>query len=482
MFINLKKRLELLKSIRAQIDNGEIVFDETKPNFGFKRLDQLFPVICQEVKGYPCLAFNKLSDKLKYGVKIIPQDNNFSKESHPSEIELNLLQEFTKLIDSLVTPHITYYLSRKKVPNSRKALIDFPLKPLKKNIYNDSHILVSEFVPGGSIEEWIQEEVNITEKQWKYIVFSVAWTLLVLGDRYKFIHSDFHYGNILIDSSVNPSNRTLYRYTLKDSNNKQLVFNVANVGIIPKMWDFEYASTFKETPDLKIQNNGYFEEEENVPHEYNPYYDLHSFFHSIKELNIPKNLEDFIDSIYSKEALEFTGHKKFASPSTASTCSTSSTNSRNTDSLESCCSKDSCDCGEYSINSANYHEYFYKTDEEMSDDEQYYNKNNDSTDSESDSEKGHSNNESSKNDTNDETKRSSNSSCSSRSSGSSDSSEEERSEFLLEGRLINGAEQKLKLPTPMDILTHEYFASYRKQNKTDPLINFEYHLTEQVLE
>jgi hypothetical protein len=338
MFSSLKKRLELLKDTRAKILNNEIVFDENEVNFGYKKLEQLFPVVSQEVKGYPCLAYNKLSDKLKYGIKIIPQDNNFPKIDHPTYIELNLLEEFTKLVDSSVTPHITYFLHRMKVPNSKKALLDFPLKPLKKHVYNDSHILVSEYVPGGSVEEWIQEEVNITEKQWKYIVFSVVWTLLVLGDKYEFIHADFHYGNMLIDSSVNPSNRTMYKYSLTDTDGKVIDFNVANVGIIPKMWDFEYASTFKDTLELPRQVNGFFEDEENVPHEYNPYYDLHSFFHSIKELNIPESLERFIDSIYPKEAMEFTGDKKYGSSlSNGSLSSYKSSDRTNTDSLESCC-------------------------------------------------------------------------------------------------------------------------------------------------
>ena len=33
---------------------------------------------------------------------------------------------------------------------------------------------------------------------------------------------------------------------------------------------------------------------------------------------------------------------------------------------------------------------------------------------------------------------------------------------LLGERLLNGAEKKLKLPTPRDVLMHEYFADYRR--------------------
>jgi hypothetical protein len=129
-----------------------------------------------------------------------------------------------------------------------------------------------------------------------------------------------------------------------------------------------------------------------------------------------------------------------------------------------------CNCGEYSINSENYNEYFYKTDEEMSDDEQYYKSNKrDDSRPESGSDK--------------ESTCSTRGSGSSRSSGSSgcsccsSNSSVERSEFLLEGRLINGAETKLKLPTPLDILKHEYFSNYRKDTKLESLVKFEYKLT-----
>ena len=37
-----------------------------------------------------------------------------------------------------------------------------------------------------------------------------------------------------------------------------------------------------------------------------------------------------------------------------------------------------------------------------------------------------------------------------------------RTEFMLGDRLLNGTEKKFDLPTPLDILNHEYFSDYRR--------------------
>ncbi len=100
MFLTIKKRLELLIETQKKVLNNEIVFDPDKANFGFKYLEQLFPVVHYEIKGYPCVAYNKFSDLIKFGVKVIPLELKFENETHPCKIELALLKEFTSLVTS----------------------------------------------------------------------------------------------------------------------------------------------------------------------------------------------------------------------------------------------------------------------------------------------------------------------------------------------------------------------------------------------
>ena len=141
-------------------------------------------------------------------------------------------------------------------------------------------MLVAEFVPGGNIEDWMQETEHISEKQWKYVIFAMAWTLLVLQDRYRFMHNDFHDLNVLIDNSIDPNDKSYVSYELHDPKSLEpVVFNVQNVGIIPKMWDMEFANVYKNMD--KMYKNEFMCDEEDIPNSFNPYYDLHRFLTSL---------------------------------------------------------------------------------------------------------------------------------------------------------------------------------------------------------
>ena len=448
MSFNIQKRIQLLKDSKNQFDNNTILFDPNNDNFGFKKFDQLFPVVGDQIKGYPCIAYNKFSDTLKFGVKVIPLENNFDKESHPSHIELLMLEEFSKLVDSYVTPHITYFFKKFTCQNNKKALVPFPLKAIRKSVYNECNILVSEYVTGGSVEEWIQEQVNISEKQWKTIIFTIAWTLLVLGDKYNFIHNDFHYGNILIDTCINPSTNNLSVYTLTRKDGSDLSWYVPNSGIVAKIWDLEYSCTFKDSDTLPKKKNDFFKNEENVPHEYNPYYDLHSFLTSLLELNIPVKLEEFIRRVYPIQVIPPIT-KKF-DKSAADDESSHYTGSN-------CCTNSDCTCSDYSdINSENYKHYHWNVDEKMDD---YDERNDENVDV------GTRNDEKSS-DTYEETV----------SEGSEESEVQLRTEFLLGDRLLNGTEKKIKLPTPLDILSDEYFSIFTKKYKFNSKVEFKYKM------
>lgn len=469
MFLTIGKRLDLFFDARKKIKEGLIKFDPSVKNFGFKRMDQLFPVVSDEIKGFPCLVYNKLSDTLKYGVKIIPMERRYDLETHPSKVEAKLLEEFTNLVVDFVTPHITFYFDSFIVSNKKQSLTEYPLKKLRHDILPDSIILVSEYVPGGSIEEWIQEQVNITEKQWKYIIFSIAWTLLVLGDKYQFIHNDFHYGNILIDSSIDPMDKTVITYSLIDHNGQKRNFNVPNCGILPSLWDAEYSVTMKDSERLPATKNDFFKHtEENIPHEYNPYYDIHCFLTSIIELNIPDGLRAFILELYPKSVIpppykgrgqsgRYTSSTRFPSNDSRSTCGT-------------CNSRSSSGSREYfndEINTDNYYEYHYHTDEETSG----------SGDIESTvSVCSKCNKTEEPMDIDLGTGQIATENCvkectCSRSSGADSSCStncscgrnEVRTEYMLGDRMLNGTEKKLKLPSPFDIITHEYFANYLEE-------------------
>lgn len=421
MYLTLKKRLDYLIKTKAQIEAGQIVFDPDKSQFGFEKFKQLFPVSENEIKGYPCMMSHKFSDPVKFGIKIIPLELKYEKENHPCRIEIALLKEFTKnVVETFESPHITFFFAELSVPNRSSALSKFPLKDLRREIHRQSSILISEYVPGGSIEEWIQEQPNIPEKQWKYVVFSIVWSLIVLHDKYQFLHTDFHYGNILIDTSIDPIDKSYYQYKLQDGDDS-FEFNIQNPGIFPKMWDFEFASTYCGGEHGYI--NEFFKgNEENVPHEFNPYYDCQYFLTSLLSLNIPERLRNFIYDIYPEEVLP-------PIPTYSSGFSALSAESERTSSISS---------GSSSSRSSDS-----STNSTVSEEPKAF--------------------------------------------GGYDPELDIKTPYMLGDRMLNGTEKKLKLPTPLDILKHEYFSDYRKPlnkrtaaGKKGPALTFSYKTKEKV--
>lgn len=450
-----------------KINSEKIVFDSDKAFFGFKRLIQLHPVDDEEqIKGYPCLAYNKHSDVVKLGMKVIPLEKKYDLENHPCLVEIKLLKEFTSLIIKEITPHITFYFTDIVVYNKKKALTQFPLKGNRNYIHKNSRVLIAEYVPGGSIEEWIHEQPNISEKQWKYIIFSVAWTLLVLHDQYQFMHNDFHYGNILIDTSISPTDKSYIKYILKTTDReKPYHFNVQNCGILPKCWDAEFSRTFAE--NFKCENILFKEVTENIPNYFTPYYDLHYFLTSLLELDcLPEKIRDFILSHYPAEVLPPIKNKEYY----------------NTDSDISSGSNSSISRTSINIDDTNR---YYETDEESTN--TYETESNSSSDEENDKTSSSVNSNSeysgsgySGSDESECTSRSSNSNRSSStcSCSSCNSVKNLRTDYMLGDRLLNGTEDKIKLPKPIDIICHEYFSDYRNPLGNSKKVNctFSYEL------
>lgn len=416
MFLTMRQRLNHLITAYRKVQDGSLTFEPDASKFGFPRFEVLFNPPPDEIKGFPCVVYNRVSDPVKYGVKVNPLENKYDFEDHPCRQEVKLLKEFSKLVVQGVTPHITFYFKDFDCKNNQKALTKFPLKFLRRELHTHSNVLISEFVPGGSIEEWVQE-VRPDEEQWRYIIFAMAWTLLVLQDKYKFMHNDFHYGNVLVDNSICPDDPCLMTYNLKTKDGKVSSFFIPNCGIIPKIWDFEFGNAYK---GITLPPNRFGAKDENIPSEFNPYYDIHFLLTSLLELYLPETIERFIRSIYPPDFIpechDGSTTSYDDSSDSNSTATTSSTMSEDDD----------------------YDSIFYHTDEEMSDG------------------------------SSDTTSTTTATSSTSSQTGSESSCESEyRTEYLLGDRMLNDAHLKVNsLPTPYTVLTHPFFKKYTEPPKT----------------
>ena len=383
-------KLSILKSIRGDIKRRRFILDENIKRFGFDEIKQLKKVKnTSEVKGYPFVVSKKVSKALrglKLGLKVVPSELKYNKLEHPSNLEYIALKELTdNIVCKNISPHIAFYISVQKVSNKSKALKFLNLKQLevKNLIRSNSTILLSEYVEGGSLDNWIyniyEEDNKISDEEWKGMVFQLVYTLAVIQRYYKMMHNDFHYGNILIDNTIKPGGYFVYQINGKE-------YYIKNNGIIPKIWDFEFGMVYsnkikdfypnkfiigdlehdrkthitKDPEDIIKKFKKYSknqgsdtdtdtdtdtdadtEEDRNVPYNYNEVYDLHYFLVSLLDLYISQDLYDLIINIYPNELIprddssdtSSTANKK--SSSSESNSSESSSNESNSNSNES---------------------------------------------------------------------------------------------------------------------------------------------------
>lgn len=363
-----KEKLELYKDIRHKLKKKKIFLDESKEGFGFKMrelVDKEKVRNTDEIKGYPLLVKLKLeaSVGLKVALKVVPIETKYNKHEHPIHLESIFLSYLTEdLIHNYISPNITYYLYDFKSSNRSRALRFLNLKMYEKRelIKSSSNILVSEYVTGGNLGEWVYNKYNrdnskISDILWKSIVFQLIYTIFIFGDKYKMMHNDFHYGNILIDDSLTPGG--YFQFTLVDKNNgTEKNWYLPNQGIIPKIWDFEFAmvysnkikdaypnqfilanTKFDRQRFISVQNSDDFSSSDlqNVPIEFNKVYDLHYFLTSLLDLYISKELFDWIIDLYPSELIpEDTDTLSDTTRSTRST-STGSAGRRSTRSNQS---------------------------------------------------------------------------------------------------------------------------------------------------
>ena len=431
-------KIKHLKNIRHEIKKKRIFFDENKERFGLDDFSQLIKVKnTSEVKGYPFKAFNKNSEKtngIRYGLKIVPVETKYDKKEHPSNLENVILKELTdNVVNKMISPHIAYYLGIQKVSNKSRALKMLNLKRLEveEKIRTHSNMLISEFVEGGSLDNWVfdtyEKDKEISDKEWKVVVFQMLYTMSIIQHHYRMMHNDFHYGNILIDNTITPGG--YFVYEIKDKK-----YYIPNVGVICKAWDFEFAMVYSNKIPDSYPNKfitGSFEydhkehktiikeedlesqdtEDINVPFNYNEVYDPHYFLTSLLDLYISQDLFDWIISLYPRELI----------PEDESSSSDSSNSSDSSDSSNSSDSSDSSDS--YStLSSTSLSQKNTKKDSKE--------KEKDSTDTLSSID------------------------------SSSDASEKK---YIHDGRLINGTEEIFNLPNPITLINDKFFECFTQK-------------------
>ena len=473
--IEFKKKLKYLENIRHEIKKKRILFDESKERFGLDELSQLIKVKnTSEIKGYPFKGsksiYNKITRGINFGLKIVPIETKYDKIEHPCNLENLILKELTdNIINKNISPHFTYYLGTQKVTNKSRALKMLNLKRLEieNKIRTHSNMLISEFVEGGSLDNWVfniyENDNEISDEQWCILVFQLIYTIAIIQHYYKMMHNDFHYGNILIDDSIIPGGYLVY-----EINNK--TYYIKNTGIIPKLFDFEFGMSYcnkikdcypnkfiigpyeydknthktiideekikkqKEINRLQKLNDSISDSESdsnfelddfNVPYNYNEVYDVHYFLTSLLDLYISQELYDWIISLYPREVMpedeSSTDNSTDSSSNNSTDSSTDSSTDTSTDtSTDSSSDSSSESATESSTESSSRSSSLNKSDISSSNYIRHKNK-----------------------------------------STNSSNEDSQRSEvYLHKGRLINGTENIFNLPSPIDLLNNKFFDKF----------------------
>ena len=356
------QKLSILKSIRHEIKKKRFILDESKDKFAFDDLTQLKKVKnTSEVKGYPFVA-SKVQSKtlkgIKLGLKVIPIETKFEKYEHPTNLEFIALKELTdNILHKNISPHIVCYLGSQNVPNKSRSIKFLNLKRLEieDKIKTHSNLLISEYIEGGSLDNWVyniyEKDLEIKDVEWKSIVFQMIYTISVMQYYYKMMHNDFHYGNILVDTSIEKIHGQYFVYTIDNQ-----TYYLPNNGFISKLWDFEYCMVYsnkiseyypnkfiignceynKKThvttePIFKTEDSS---DDLNVPYNYNEVYDLHYFLTTLLDLYISQELFDWIMEIYPSELIpkEDSNSQTSSDDTNSNTTNSENTNSETTNS------------------------------------------------------------------------------------------------------------------------------------------------------
>lgn len=441
--LSLPIKLRQLQDIRHLIKRRKIIFDESKERFGFQELTQLVKVKnTSQIKGYPfrCSGDTGIRTKntksVDLGLKIVPIETKYAKAEHPCYLETLILKALTdNIVNKNISPHFTYYLGTQKVSNKCRALKMLNLKRLEVEgcIRTHSNVLLSEFVQGGSLDNWVfntyENDQEISDGQWKILVFQLIYTIAIIQRYYRMMHNDFHYGNILIDTNIKPGGYFVYEISGK-------TYYIPNTGIIPKLWDFEFCMVYSDkiegcypnrfivgpyeydrkqhktiVPEQAIDKNKRSEtkhsehsehsertEDLNVPFNYNEVYDLHYFLTSLLDLYISQELFDWILKVYPQEVIPEDTSTETTETSTETTSTITETSDTTTSSMSLTTSLSTSSSSELSF---------------------------------------------------------SDSDCS-----SSDASSSAERVYLSEGRLVNGVEQEFELPKPLDLLHSGFFEMF----------------------
>jgi len=274
---------------------GEIVKNNDGYNIFDNKMSFAFKVIA-----YP---------KLHYGIA----DNM----DRPENVELRIIKLLSAMVLGGETPHLIIPVSVFKTSitpflNTTTIFIDVNAK--KNELYKEfienykngkleDHVsvLVSEWAEAGDLMNYIYDNYKkMSENVWKVILFQVIYTLARIHLRYpQFRHNDLKSNNVLlqkiqfVDSNSSHENKFLYAYRESKSAKIRYTFQVPNIGLQAKIWDYDFSCIGDLIKNSKVES-AWARDEVKITSEKNQYYDLHYFINTISDREIYREFDKYV--------------------------------------------------------------------------------------------------------------------------------------------------------------------------------------------
>lgn len=233
---------------------------------------------------------------------------------------LNILSEFVienktshlilpiQTFYSDITPFIKMYKENfiKKESDKNGRYGEFVNRYEKGLIENKVSILICELANGGDFLKFVKNNKDkLSALHWNVLLFQVLSVLCVIQNKYPaFRHNDLKANNLLVEitdpdyENIKPNKYVNYRIYNK-------CYRVPDIGIIIKLWDFDFACIPKVCENIKVHES--WTRRINITTAKNQYYDVHYFFRTLisnsffPDIITSKNkkYEDIVKFIYS---------------------------------------------------------------------------------------------------------------------------------------------------------------------------------------
>lgn len=265
-----------------------------KKIFDFKKIiNNIGGKLCYIKSGSTGHTFKGFCNKTgkKYAVKIVayPKTSKYGdlyNVKRPENAELLIIKLLSYFVINKQSPHIvlpicTFNTTIKPFINIScidNKKYDLFIKKVKKNLYfNEVSVLMSEWADGGDLLDYIRQNYKtFTTRHWRVIFFQILSVLAVIQNKYEsFRHNDLKANNILIQN-INMVDKVNNKFKYNINNQEYIV---PNIGIITKIWDFDFATIPGIIDNAKVEAE--WTDKINIFPKRNKYYDMHYFFNTL---------------------------------------------------------------------------------------------------------------------------------------------------------------------------------------------------------